>query len=157
MFCPKFFWIHKFFRTIRENLKFFLKVFPSCHFFLGMTFPNFSKFSRLIFSTFPDHFCAKLNVLGFEYKYIWRNRNTSFSKMRGKYDRVRCSDNFNHKKVIIRGFVRNTLKIMWRFLRENFDNFRRKILTIFLWKVDYFLQKNFTIFAEKFNDFWKKI
>ncbi len=31
------------------------------------------------------------------------------------------------------------------------------ILTIFLWKVDCVLQKKFTIFAEKFNDFWKKI
>ncbi len=29
-------------------------------------------------------------------------------------------------------FVRNTLKIMWRFLQENFDNFHKKILTIFL-------------------------
>ncbi len=32
---------------------------------------------------------------------LWRDRNTSFSKMRGRYDRVRCMDNFNHKKVII--------------------------------------------------------
>ncbi len=54
-------------------------------------------------------------------------------------------------------FVRNTLKIMWQFLQENFDDFQTKILTIFLWKVDHVLQKNFTIFAEKFNDFWKKI
>ncbi len=54
-------------------------------------------------------------------------------------------------------FVRNTLKIMWRFLQENFDNFCWKILTILLWKIDYVLQKNFTIFAEKFNHFWKKI
>ncbi len=46
---------------------------------------------------------------------------------------------------------------MWQFLQENVDDFRRKILTIFLWKVDYVLQKNFTIFAEKFNNFWKKI
>ncbi len=29
-------------------------------------------------------------------------------------------------------FVRNTLKIMIRFFQENFDDFRRKILTIFL-------------------------
>ncbi len=89
-------------------------------------------------------------VIPFEYKYIWRDRNTSYSKMRGRYDRVRCPDNFNHKKV-------NTLKIMWRFLQENFDDFRGKILTIFLWRVDYVLQKNFTIFAEKFNNFWQKI
>ncbi len=54
-------------------------------------------------------------------------------------------------------FVQNTLKIKWQFLQKNFDDFRRKILTIFLWKTDYVLQKNFTIFAEKFNDFWKKI
>ncbi len=40
----------------------------------------------------------------FEYKYTWRDRNTSFSKMRGKYDRARCSDNLNHKKVIIHGY-----------------------------------------------------
>ncbi len=40
----------------------------------------------------------------FEYKYIWRDRNTSFSKMRGRYDRAHHSDNFNHKKVIIRGY-----------------------------------------------------
>ncbi len=52
-------------------------------------------------------------------------------------------------------FVRNTLKIMWRFLQENLDDYRRKILTIFQWKVDYVLQKNFMIFAEKFN--WRKI
>ncbi len=50
-------------------------------------------------------------------------------------------------------FVRNTLKIMWQFLQENFGDLRRKILTIFLWKVDYVLPKNFTIFAEKCNDF----
>ncbi len=54
-------------------------------------------------------------------------------------------------------FVQNTMKIMWRFLQENFDDFRRKILTIFQWKIDCVLQENFTIFAEKFNDFWKKI
>ncbi len=54
-------------------------------------------------------------------------------------------------------FVRNTLKIMRRFLQENFDNFCRNMLTIFLWKVEYVLQKIFTIFAEKFNNFWKKI
>ncbi len=41
----------------------------------------------------------------FEYKYIWRDRNTNFSKMRGRYDRARCLDNFNHKKVIIRGWA----------------------------------------------------
>ncbi len=40
----------------------------------------------------------------FEYKYIWRSRNTSFSKIGGRYDRARCSDNCNHKKVIIRGY-----------------------------------------------------
>ncbi len=114
-----------------------------------------------------------------EYKYIWRDRNTSFSKTRGRYDRARCSDNFNRKKVIIHEFSQLTsyqfvvvikpcyvfilfilwtctLKIMRRFLQENFDKFRRKIPMIFLWKVDYVLQKNFTIFAEKFNDFWKK-
>ncbi len=132
---------------------------------------------------------------------IWRDRNTSFSTMCGRYDRARCSDNFNHKKVKlytdgrpwaiaylllpiaacdykldriqfnfvkmkqeVQGynitsdkFVRNILKITWQFLQENFDNFRRKVLTIFLWKVYYVLQKNFTIFAEKFYDFWKKI
>ncbi len=54
-------------------------------------------------------------------------------------------------------FVRNALKIMWRFLQENFDDCCRKILTIFQWKVDYVLQKHFTIFAETFNDFGKKI
>ncbi len=52
--------------------------------------------------------------------------------------------------------VRNTLKITWRFLQETFDDFRRKILTIFLWKVDYVLQKNFTIFGRKFNAFCEK-
>ncbi len=36
----------------------------------------------------------------FEYKYIWRYRSASFSKMRGRYDRARYSNNFNHKKVI---------------------------------------------------------
>ncbi len=54
-------------------------------------------------------------------------------------------------------FVRNTLRIMWRFLQENFDDFRRKILTIFLRIVDYVLQKNFVILAGKFIAFWKKI
>ncbi len=55
--------------------------------------------------------------------------------------------------------VRNTLKIMRRFSKENFD---KKILTIFLQKVDcfeknlQFLQKNFTIFGRKFNAFCKK-
>ncbi len=39
----------------------------------------------------------------FKYKYIWTDRNTSFSKMHGRYDRARCSDNLNHKKVIIHG------------------------------------------------------
>ncbi len=133
----------------------------------------------------------------FEYKYIWRDGNTSFSKMRGRYDRVRCLDNFNHKKVILRWywsylhspiaacdykldriqsnfvkmkqepqeynitsnkleFVRNTLKILWRFLQKNFNNFRWKILTIFQWNVDYVLQKNFTIFAEKLTIFGRK-
>ncbi len=116
--------------------------------------------------------------------------------MSGRYDRARCSDNFNHKKVIIREyryefspiaacdykldriqsnfvkmkhesqgynitfdkleFIRNTLKVMWRFLQENFDDFRRKILTIFIWKVDYVLQKNLTNFGRKFNAFCKK-
>ncbi len=28
-----------------------------------MIFPNFSRFCRQISSIFPDHFCAKLNVL----------------------------------------------------------------------------------------------
>ncbi len=46
-----------------------------------------------------------LKEKGFEYKYIWRDTNTSFSKMRGRYDRARWPDNFNHKKVIIRGWA----------------------------------------------------
>ncbi len=84
------------------------------------------------------------------------------------YDRGRCSDNFNHKKVIIRGyryefsqltkmkqelqgynktsdkleFGRSTLKIMWQFLQENFVDFSTK---------------SWLCFAEKFNDFLKKI
>ncbi len=133
----------------------------------------------------------------FEYKYIWKDRNTSFSKMRGRYNRALCSDNFNHKKVIIHGyrwapvsdciptfaycclwlqtyriqsnfakmkqepqgynitsdkleFVRNALKIMWQFLQEKFDDFCRKILTIFF-------MKTWLCFAEKVNEFWKKI
>ncbi len=45
-------------------------------------------------------------------------------------------------------FARNTLKIMRQFLQGNFDDFQRKILTIFLRRVDYVLQKNFKIFAE---------
>ncbi len=56
-------------------------------------------------------------------------------------------------------FVRNTLKIMRQFLHKNFDDFRKKILTIFLWQVDHVLQKNFwkflygklIIFTEKFD------
>ncbi len=47
---------------------------------------------------------ANVNINGlsyFEYKCIWWDRNTSFSKMHGRYDRAHCSDNFNHKKVII--------------------------------------------------------
>ncbi len=153
---------------------------------------NDPYFSRFLYGvlTYSD-FLQILQFFDFfrpffsEYKYIWRDRNTSFSKIRGGYDRARCSDNFNHKKVIIhkyrwapvsdcipafayccsacdykldriqlnfvkmkqepRGynkisdkleFVQNILKIMWRFLQENFDDFRRKILT---------------------NDFWKKI
>ncbi len=50
-------------------------------------------------------------------------------------------------------FVRNTFKIMWWFWQENVDDFCRKILTIFLWKVDYVLQKDWTIFGRKFNGF----
>ncbi len=58
----------------------------------------FSDFLRILQSfDFFQHFF-------FEYKYIWRNRNTSFSKMRGRYDRARCSDNLNHKKGIIHGY-----------------------------------------------------
>ncbi len=53
-------------------------------------------------------------------------------------------------------FVRNTLKIMWRFLPENFDDFCRKILTIFLWKDDCVLQKNLMVFGRKFNAFCEK-
>ncbi len=105
----------------------------------------------------------------FEYKYIWRDRNTSFSKMRGRYDRACCSDNFNRKKVIIQyllsaivacdykldriqsNFVKtkqeprghnitsDKLEFVPKYpennvtnLQENFDNFCRKILTIFL-------------------------
>ncbi len=40
----------------------------------------------------------------FKYKYIWGNRNTSFFRrcVAGMIEHaVRCSDNFNHKKVII--------------------------------------------------------
>ncbi len=44
-------------------------------------------------------FCIREII--FEYKYIWSDRNTSFSKRSGRYDRVCFSDNFNHKKVII--------------------------------------------------------
>ncbi len=51
--------------------------------------------------------------------------------------------------------VQNTLKIMWWFLQENFDDFHGKILTIFLWKVDYVLQKNLMIFGRKFNAFYE--
>ncbi len=41
----------------------------------------------------------------FEYKYIiWRDRNTSFLKMCGRYDRARSLDNFNHQKVIMCGY-----------------------------------------------------
>ncbi len=140
----------------------------------------------------------KLFMVIFEYKYIWRDRNISISKIR----REHCSDNFNDKRVIIRGyqyecsrltsyqfvviercyvfilfilwtfisykldriqsnfvkmkqepqryniisdkleFVRNTLKIMWRFSSENSDDFS---------------MKSWLCFAEKFNDFWKKI
>ncbi len=53
-------------------------------------------------------------------------------------------------------FVRITLKIMWRFLQENVDDFHRKILTFFLWKVDYVLRQNLTISGRKFNAFAKK-
>ncbi len=59
---------------------------------------TFSDFLRILqFFDFFQHFF-------FEYKYIWRDRNTSFSKMHGRYDRAPCSDNLNHKKVIIHGY-----------------------------------------------------
>ncbi len=48
--------------------------------------------------------CSQKLEISFEYKYIWRDGNTSFS-MCERYDRVRCSDNFDHKEVIIHGFV----------------------------------------------------
>ncbi len=55
----------------------------------------FSNFLQILqFFDFFQHFF-------FEYKYIWRDRNTSFSKMRSRYDKAHCSDNFNHKKVIL--------------------------------------------------------
>ncbi len=60
-----------------------------------LTFPDFLQI--LQFFDFFQHFF-------FEYKYIWRGRNTSFSKMGGRHDRARGSDNLNHKKVIIHGY-----------------------------------------------------
>ncbi len=47
---------------------------------------------------------SRLWCVSFEYKYIWRDRNISFLKMCGRYDRACCSDNFNRKKIIIRGW-----------------------------------------------------
>ncbi len=59
---------------------------------------TFSEFLRILqFFDFFQHFF-------FEYKYIWRDWNTSFSKMCGRYDKACCSDNFNRKKVIIHGY-----------------------------------------------------
>ncbi len=58
---------------------------------------TFSDFLRILqFSDFFQHFF-------FEYKYIWRDRSTSFSKMCGTYDRARCSDNLNHNTRISMG------------------------------------------------------
>ncbi len=71
--------------------------------------PYFSRFlyEVLIFSDFLRilQFFDFLQHFFFDYKYIWRDRNTSFLKMRGRYDRARCLDNLNHTKVIIHGFV----------------------------------------------------
>ncbi len=69
---------------------------------------NDAYFSRFLYRvlTFLDslrilQFFDFFQQFFFEYKYIWRDRNTSFSMMGGRYDRARCSDNFNHKKAII--------------------------------------------------------
>ncbi len=156
--------------------------------------PYFSKFLYGVL-TFSDflwilQFFDFFQHIFFEYKYMWRDRNISFSKMRGRYDRACCLDNLNHKKVIIHGyrwafvsdriaylhspiaacdyqldriqsnfikmkqepqgynltsdkleFVRNTMKIMWRFSQENLDNF-----SMISW----------LCFAEKFYDFCRK-
>ncbi len=93
----------------------------------------FTILRTVIYDQYIEHNNIK-RVQPFEYKYIWRDRNTSFLKVCGRYDRARCSDNFNHKKVINRGYWYEfeIPKIKCRFLQENFDDFRRKILTIFL-------------------------
>ncbi len=58
-----------------------------------------------ILTVMNKYFWNLVRALPFEYKYIWRDRNTSFSKICSRYDRARCSDNLIHKKVIIRGWA----------------------------------------------------
>ncbi len=98
------------------------------------------------------------------FKYMWRDINTSFLKMCGRYDRVSCSDNFNHKKVIIRGYRYEfsfEYKYIWR--RKNVtifvgrvDNLRKKIWEL-LYKNLQYLQENCMFFTKKFVKFCRKI
>ncbi len=72
----------------------------------------------------------------FEYKYIWRDRNTSFSKICGRYDRARCLDNFNHEKVIIHGY--------------SIEICRNETGTTRIWICSKYPENNVMIFARKF-------
>ncbi len=65
------------------------------------TWANSQKKKKIQDSVFKKCYLqAHPRTCGIEYKYVRKDRNTSFLKMRGTYDRARRLENFDHKKVI---------------------------------------------------------